>query len=471
MNFYIQYKRYILPVTVFLSILIAYFFRLPGFQPTDNAIDFIFSEKLDVNSYFFYLWKNPYYLTLDFHSIHPDYYLISLISKTGFHWLAQILTFLAIPLILFLLVRKNSDYVFPVLPWLATLPLFFLFGYAISFIWISVFALQLVLLQSSDFRIGATIVFFSLLYLPTVIITAPLYYFAAGHKDNRRTLILLSKSLAFILLLHSLLAFTLFDTALKDSFHFIFQHFLGYANYFRTTGEYYMVSLTENVPQTTYYIIAFVFVAISSYKGIVYFARNVSIGLAIFFAFILIDMFLVTRGASALLWLGAAIVLGTVCVSFEPVKFSKNVLNIIASILFIVYYAMAGNLQVDNRKKLPLENWIVSINDLVHFPYNPAIVKKIYLMDTKIIPVNIEMEKQFHGERLDTLLSEIAIEFFDTEKDFAQKSLKTLENENFYLYLSSGSHPADEDEPYSRSRILWDSLIRDETYKRAVVMD
>ncbi|MES0488574.1 MAG: hypothetical protein ABUK01_01185 [Leptospirales bacterium] len=473
MKFFIENRRHTLPISVFLSIVTAFFFRLSGFHPTDTAIDFIFSGKLDVNSYFFYLWKNPYYLTLDFHSIHPDYYLVSFIAKAGVSWLAQILAFTATPVLLFFIVRKNPDYVFPVLAWLATLPIIFLFGYAVSFIWISIFALELILLKNSNIRIGGAILFFSFLYLPTVFITIPYYYFIYGYKNNRQSVITILWSLASILFFHSLLAFILFGAAFKDSIHFVFFHFLGYANYFRTTGEYYMVSLSENLPETIYYIIAFLLVAFSSYKGILHFARKAPLGLALFFAFILIDMFLITRGASALLWIGGAIVLGSVSASFtfDKIKFSKHVLSIMVSMLFVSYYVYAGNLEIEQNKKAPSENWIVSINDLPKFPYGPARVKKIYLMDTKIIPANIVMEKQFHGKNYDTMLSKIAIEFFDAEKQFAEKSLKILSGENFNLYLSSGSHPADEKEPYSRSRILWDSLISDQTFKRAIFMD
>jgi hypothetical protein len=445
-------------VTAFLIVLFGFLINSPEIQ--SNQIDALFKFS-SLNSWLFYNFNDPYYLEFEFNNIHPYFILISLAIK----FLPGNIIILFLGILLFFLIYKTyaanqqgiKESVF-LLSFVVILPVD---NGILVLMWIQYLGLSLVKKHKPVYALFSSLLFlpgFFLVFLTDIVEK----YF---EKKSLKEIILKLKSYLWVFLsllfFHLILALVFFNINFNDIIQYIS---LPVQSQF---GKIRVNNLTHTEIIFLYYTQNKIFLAVlffSIFAGYLTDKKETFL-LKLLFSGFLFSVIALLLPFSQGFWIVFSILLFLSGSGFNNINKQKQI-YLIAGILVILLIHFIGSFGESKFKaSVDGENIVISFKDFNEVKFEIDRIKKITIVDLKIIPDNARllMEDTKSG-KIEPVLNIYTVRFLEKELAYGEKIIAQIKNNprQYVICLKSRIHPESESPPLRRVVYIW-NIIKSNT--------
>lgn len=427
--------------------------------------------KLSLNTWYFYFFKEPFFLDFDFSFLTPQAPFFSALAHLVSPPVALFLSgSLLIGLFLFFPLPREGS----LLRSLALVFPFFYFGYGESIaLWIILWLSWLTLHEKESgsryalLGLGACSVA-GVLISPGVwpiflLLWGRQILKEYGYKGFAAAFVLP----LFVFLLWSMAAYSVMSSQWGA---WLALPVTAWVQKYAASGEGWGLSFLANV-EAHFIFISFHFLALGANLVTIYRRdkKQLAFTSAVVGA-ILIFWAVLTRGDSSFVLSAAvAATLFYPGQSNDSQKFSLWLWGWVVPALAVALFFSPGSAPCQKEKAEV--RWVVSAEDLSAFDLCPGSVAGIDLLDTKIIPSNVKTlseEPLAHDGK--PIMSRPGIEFLVREESYAEALLEDLRDEPFSVLAVTRIHPAQEKSPYRRLFFIWAEMLQNPKMERRLVL-
>ena len=460
---------FFLPVFALLGGL---FLPLPTTLFAEKAALYHSASKLSLNTWYFYFFKDPFFLDLHFGIFAPTAPLFSAAA-----WLLSgpVVIFLLGALLAYLFVSHPLPNASSLLRTLALIFPFFYSGYAeFLTLWILLWAAWIIFAdqapQDPNRKMWLLAGFSG---IATVVHPGlwPLFWILWGLTAARE----IGYGRFILALIFSLLPVILWSLATSSTppsqmLHHLALPVSAWLQKYTASGESYLISVPENLQRHVFFYSFHVLALVANFYVIFRDDRKSFLKMALMVSGLLVFSVLVTRGES-LYVLSAAVAISLFYPRQEkqpkqlsPWLWAWIIPALVAALLLT---PEGGRCQKESARS----TWIVSLEDLSALDVCPEDLGGVVLLDTKIIPGNVKTlteEPLAHDD--EPIIGPAGVDFLAREREYAASVVSEWRGRPFHILIRTRIHPAREEAPFRRIHSIWSELMQDPEMDRRLVL-